>query len=177
MTNSEKTHLEQLLKNQFTELDQRFARHVTTISENFDLKIGLIADGQVILRREMHEIRDELKQDIALLDFKIDTVNNHLSKRIDAVASDLKITDTKVDAVAADLKITDTKIDAVAADLKITDAKVDAVAADLKITDAKVDGVATDLKAHRADTEAHNGIYRVKERYQGHGTPPYENRC
>jgi len=108
MTNSDKTHLEQLLKNQFTELDQRFERHVKTISESFDLKIGFIADGQVILRREMHEIRDELKQDIALLDFKIETVNQHLSQ--------------------------------------------------------KIDGVATDLKAHRADTEAHNGIYRVKER-------------
>ena len=107
MTSSDKTYLEELLKNQITELDKRFERHVTTISESFDLKIGLIADGQVILRREVHEIRDELKQDIALLDFKIDTINNHLSK--------------------------------------------------------KIDGVATDLKAHRADTEAHGSIYRVKE--------------
>jgi len=107
MTSTDKTYLEELLKNQITELDKRFERHVTTISESFDLKIGLIADGQVILRREMHEIRDELKQDIALLDFKIDTVNNHLTKKIDAVAAD--------------------------------------------------------IKAHRADTEAHGGIYRVKE--------------
>ena len=90
MTSSDKTYLEELLKNQMIELDKRFERHVTTISESFDLKIGLIADGQVILRREMHEIRDELKQDIALLDFKIDTVNNHLSKKIDGVATDLK---------------------------------------------------------------------------------------
>jgi len=103
MTNEDKAHLDQLLKNQTIEL----TRHVTAISENFDLKIGLIADGQIILRREMHEIRDELKQDIAHLDFKIDTVNNHLTKKIDAVA--------------------------------------------------------TDLKAHRADTEAHGGMYRVKE--------------
>jgi len=29
--------------------------------------------------------------------------------------------------------------------------------------DAKVDAVTTDLKAHRADTEAHHGIYRVQE--------------
>ena len=45
--------------------------------------------------------------------------------------------------------------------------KIDAVATDLKATDkrlsGKIDGVATDLKAHRADTEAHHGVYRVKE--------------
>ena len=27
----------------------------------------------------------------------------------------------------------------------------------------KIDGVATDLKAHRADTEAHHGVYGVRE--------------
>ena len=45
--------------------------------------------------------------------------------------------------------------------------KIDGVAADLKETDArlsqKIDGVAADLKAHRQDTEAHHGVYRVKE--------------
>jgi hypothetical protein len=28
---------------------------------------------------------------------------------------------------------------------------------------SKIDAVAADLKAHRADTEAHSPIYRVKE--------------
>ncbi len=28
---------------------------------------------------------------------------------------------------------------------------------------ANIDAVATDLAAHRADTEAHHGVYRVKE--------------
>jgi len=45
--------------------------------------------------------------------------------------------------------------------------KIDGVAADLKETDArlsqKIDGVAADLKAHRQDTEAHHGVYQVKE--------------
>ena len=39
-------------------------------------------------------------------------------------------------------------------------AKIDAV--DEKLG-KKIDAVATDLSAHRADTEAHHGIYRVKE--------------
>ena len=29
--------------------------------------------------------------------------------------------------------------------------------------EAKVDDIAADLKAHRADTEAHHGLYLVKE--------------
>ncbi len=29
--------------------------------------------------------------------------------------------------------------------------------------EAKIDAVAADLAAHRADTEAHHGVYRVKE--------------
>ncbi|GAB6062211.1 hypothetical protein [Deferrisoma palaeochoriense] len=38
--------------------------------------------------------------------------------------------------------------------------RVDEVEARLE---AKIDAVAADLAAHRADTEAHHGVYRVKE--------------
>ena len=38
--------------------------------------------------------------------------------------------------------------------------KIDGV--DVKLT-KKIDGVATDIKAHRADTEAHRGMYGVRE--------------
>lgn len=76
MTSSEKTCLEQLLINQLTEFDQRFQRHVTTIRESFDLKIGLIAEGQETLRREMSDFKEKVHQDISLLDFKIETLTN-----------------------------------------------------------------------------------------------------
>ena len=39
--------------------------------------------------------------------------------------------------------------------------KIDAVAEKLS---KKIDAVSVDLSAHRADTEAHHGVYRVKER-------------
>ena len=52
-------------------------------------------------------------------------------------------------------------------DIELGHFKLDAVAADLKATDKrlsdKLDSVATDLKAHRSDTEAHHGVYLVKE--------------
>ena len=81
--------------------------HLQIILENIDSKFNVVIEGYNALDQKIDSVRDELKQDIAHLDFKIDTVNNHLTKKIDAVAAD--------------------------------------------------------LKAHRADTEAHAGIYRVKE--------------
>ena len=42
--------------------------------------------------------------------------------------------------------------------------KIDDVDAKLS---KKIDAVAVDLAAHRADTEAHHGIYRVKEGDEG----------
>ncbi|MBW6511769.1 MAG: hypothetical protein K0A93_06580 [Desulfuromonadaceae bacterium] len=62
---------------------------------------------------------------------------------------------------------TDERFDLVDFKIDTLNQKIDAVAADLKATDIrlsdKIDGVATDLKAHRDDTEAHHGVYRVKE--------------
>ena len=71
--------------------------HLEIILEQIDSKFSIVVEGYGILRREMHDIKDELKQDIALLDFKVETVKNHLSGRIDKL-------ETKVDGIAADLK-------------------------------------------------------------------------
>ncbi len=77
------------------------------------------------------------------LDRKIDNLEKRHDERFDLL-------DFKIETVNNHLS---KKIDAVAADLKATDKKLS----------DRIDGVAADLKAHRADTEAHGGIYRVKE--------------
>ena len=41
--------------------------------------------------------------------------------------------------------------------------KVDRLDVRIDSLEAKVDGVALDLTVHRTDTEAHHGMYRVKE--------------
>ena len=62
---------------------------------------------------------------------------------------------------------TDERFDLVDFKFGILNQKIDAVSADLKATDKrlsdKIDAVATELKSHRADTEAHHGVYLVKE--------------
>lgn len=136
MTNNDYARLEQLLTKQASELDEKFARHVTAISESFDHKIGLIADGHITLHQAIQDLARKTDERFDLVDFKID-----------AVAADLKATDKRLN----------NKIDSVEERLNN---KIDAVEERLS---KKIDGVAGDLKAHRADTEVHGNIYRVKE--------------
>ncbi|MCM2358012.1 MAG: hypothetical protein NDI77_07680 [Geobacteraceae bacterium] len=66
-------------------------------------------------------------------------------------------TDERFDLVDFKIDTLNKKIDAV--DEKLS-RKIDAV--DDKLS-KKIDAVSADLSAHRADTEAHHGVYRVKE--------------
>ena len=72
--------------------------------------------------------------------------------------------DYKFDELNEKIEINSFKIDALNQKIDAVDArlskKIDGV--DEKLS-KKIDGVAADLKAHRADTEAHHGVYRVKE--------------
>jgi len=142
----EKDHLQIILEDingKATELDEKFARHVTAISESFDHKIGLIADGHITLHQAIQDLARKTDERFDLVDFKIDTLN----KKIDTVDERLS---KKIDGVAADLKATDERLSK----------KIDTVETNLT---RHIKAVATDLKAHRADTEAHGNIYRVKE--------------
>ena len=55
---------------------------------------------------------------------------------------------------------TDERFDMVDFKIDVLNKKIDGV--DEKLS-KKIDGVAAELKAHRADTEAHRGVYVVRE--------------
>jgi hypothetical protein len=110
--------------------------HLEVILESIDSKFDLVIEGYNTLDRKIDTFRDELKEDIALCNVRIDA----LSVKIDNVESRLN---DKIDSVESRLN---DKIDSVE-----------------KRLGAKIDAVAADLSAHRADTEAHN-IYRVREK-------------
>jgi len=93
--------------------------------EDISSKFELVLEGHEVLHSEIRATRTELKQDIELCNFKLDTLNS----KIDAVDERLS---NKIDAV------------------------------DERLSD-KIDVLSADLKAHRADTEAHHGVYQVKE--------------
>lgn len=82
--------------------------HLEILLEDIRGKFDLVLEGHEVLRDEIRETRTELKKDIELCNFKIDTLNKKidavdekLSKRIDAVDEKLS---KKIDAVSADLK-------------------------------------------------------------------------
>lgn len=49
--------------------------------------------------------------------------------------------------------------------------KVDHNSFMIGVLNKKIDAVAADFSAHRADSESHHGIYRVKESKEDFGTP------
>jgi uncharacterized protein YdcH (DUF465 family) len=118
-------------------------RHLEVILEDMNSKFDLVLEGHESLRSEIRELSRKTDARFDLVDFKIDTLN----QKIDGVEEKLT---KKIDGV--EQKLTN-KIDGVAADLKATDERLC----------KKIDGVAADLKAHRADTEAHSGMYQVRE--------------
>ncbi len=101
--------------------------HLMILLESIDSKVQVTMESVSRLDNKIDVVRDELKEDIAVLDCKI----MGLSKRVDSVEKNLS---DRIDAV-------DKKIDAV-------DKKVDAV-------DKKVDAVYKELVSHRNDTEQH----------------------
>ncbi len=117
--------------------------HLEMLLEDIKEKFDLVLEGHDVLHREIKDTRQELREEIGLVNVKVDA----LSQKIDTV-------DKKVDAV--EKRLSD-KIDVV--DKKLSE-KIDAV--DKKLSD-KIDAVAADLAAHRADTEVHRVLYTVKE--------------
>jgi len=150
MTHDDRQFIQQLFETQ----TQQFQRHLSAVAENFDHKIGLIAEGHTSLSQKIDHLAQRTGERFDLVDFKIDTLN----EKIVGVAADLKETDArlsqKIDTVEEKLG---SRIDSVCTELKV----------DISRVDKNITGVAKDLKAHRDDTEAHHGGYRVKEGSQG----------
>jgi transcription initiation factor IIF auxiliary subunit len=55
------------------------------------------------------------------------------------------------------------KLDIVVEGRQMVSDKIDRLDEKVERVEVKVDAIATGLAAHRADTEAHQGVYRVKE--------------
>ena len=63
--------------------------HLEILLEEMNGKFDLVLEGHQTLHHEIVETRTELKKDIEFLNFKIDIVNENLTKRINDVESSL----------------------------------------------------------------------------------------
>ena len=144
--------LEQIVFNFKEEVKADFRHQIGIQSENFQHKLDLVVEGHQMLSEKIDGVETRLNRRMDCLEHKLDVV-----------AAKGDVTATKLDAVAARAEETATKLDGVSAKLDAVAAKGEETAAKLDGVSAKLDALATDLKAHRADTEAHRPVYRVKE--------------
>ena len=100
--------------------------YLEIILEDINSKFDTVLEGHQTLRQDIADTRNELTEKINFLDFKIDTVNEHLTNKIDGVEKKLS---KRID----DIELSLTK-------------RIDNVETTLS---QKIDTVATDLKAHR----------------------------
>jgi vacuolar-type H+-ATPase subunit I/STV1 len=107
MNGEDFNRLEHIVFNFKEEVKAEFRHQIGIQSENIQHKLDIVVEGHDVLRKEIRDTRSELLEKIAFVDFKLETLNETLNEKIDAVAAD--------------------------------------------------------LKAHRADTEVHKKVYKVKE--------------
>jgi len=89
------------------EVKAEFRHQIGIQSEHSQHKLDIVVEGHRVLRKEIRDTREELCEKIGFVDFKLETMNETMNEKIDAVAAN--------------------------------------------------------LSAHRADTETHPPVYRVKE--------------
>jgi outer membrane murein-binding lipoprotein Lpp len=138
MTNADTDRLVKMISVFKDEIKDEFRHQLGIQTENFQHKLDLVVEG--------HQMLSE----------KLDIVKTELTQKIECVTRKLDVVAAKGDKTASKLDTLTAKVDAVAAKGDETVSKLDTLA-------AKVDAVAADIKAHRADTEAHYPVYRVKE--------------
>ena len=113
--------------------------HLMILLESIDSKVQASFESFSIVNNKIDNFRDEIKEDIAILDCKI----MGLSERVDAVEKNLTARISEVDKKLSD------RIDEV--DKKLSD-RIDEV--DKKLSD-RIDAVYDELVAHRNNTEQH----------------------
>ena len=106
-------------------------------------------DHLEILLEDIRGKFDLVLEGHAALDRKIDSRFDELNEKVEHNTFMIGVLNDKIDAV----------------DQRLSQ-KIDDVERGLT---EKLDAVAADLSAHRADTEAHHGVYRVKEREEEFG--------
>ncbi len=132
--------------------------HLDILLEDIQSKFDLVLEGHAALNSKIDTKFDELNEKIehnsfllGVLNDKVDSVDTRLTKQIGEVEI---ILTNRVDEVETKLTKQMGEIET-----KLTK-QIYTVETNLT---QHIAVVAADLSAHRADTEAHHGIYRVKE--------------
>ncbi|MHB9096297.1 MAG: hypothetical protein ACYC5X_00570 [Syntrophales bacterium] len=134
------------------------------IAFNFKEEVKAEFRHQIGIQSEFYQQKlDILVEGHRMLAGKIDRVETRLDRRMDCL-------EHKLDAVAAQGERNTTAIERLTIDtakntvaIEGSNGKVDKNTTAIEGLTAKLDAVAADLTAHRADTEAHPPLFRIKE--------------
>ncbi len=124
----------------FTKLSDEFSRKLDAQSDEFSRKLDAQSDE---FSRKLDAQSDEFSG-------KLDAHSSEFQRLIGVQGEDFQ---HKLDLVVEGQQMLGERMDRMEAELK----------AEIRKVDQRVTAVAADLAAHRADTEAHHGVYRVKE--------------
>ncbi len=130
--------------------------HLEILLEDIRGKFDLVLEGHEGLRGDIERARQESKERDEHLLFLIQTVNG----KVDGVEARLG---ARLDRVETRLDSVETRLDRVETRLDRVETRLDRVETRLGSVESKVDTLASELAAHRRDTEAHRGVYRVQE--------------
>lgn len=119
-------------------IDGMIARHIGVFAESVQHKLDLIVEGQLMMMENMDRRMTGLETRISCVEHKLDAVAAETRGNTEAIRG-LNI---RFDALASE-----------------TRGNTEAI----RRLETKLDAVAADLSAHRADTEAHRKVYKIKE--------------
>jgi len=145
MNEEEFKNIEKIIVDFKDEIKQEFRHQLGIQTEKFQHKLDIVVEGHQMLSDKMDRIKTELVERIGCVEHKLDIVA------------------AKTDDTAARCDSISDKLDAVAAKTDETSVRLDLISDKLDNVAAKIDVVAADLTAHRADTEIHHMVYKIKE--------------
>ena len=125
-------------ENDFEKIDGMIARHVGVFADSIQHKLDIVVEG--------HQMLSE----------KIDHVEARLDKRMDCL-------EHKLVAVAAETSGNTIAIRDLATETRANTTAIQVLTAETRGNAIAIRELAANLTAHRADTEAHPPVYRVKE--------------
>jgi len=127
-----------MTENDLEKIDSMIARRVGTFADAIQHNLDLLVEGQQMLSEKIDRVKTDLEQRIECVEHKLDAVAAETRGNTEAIQG-LNI---RFDTLAAE-----------------TRGNTDAI----RRLETKLDAVAVDLSAHRADTEAHRKVYKIKE--------------
>jgi len=146
-------------ENDFAKIDSMIARHVGSFADSIQHKLDLVVEGHQMLSEKIDRVEERLDKRMDCLEHKLIAVAAETSDNTAAIrglSAETRSNTAAIRGLSAETRSNTAAIRDLSAETHSNTAAIASLS-------AKLDAVAADLKAHRADTEVHRKVYKVKE--------------